>query len=198
MRVLISIICLISSISAFANSLWLYLEKARKRAPHNADINYNLDSIVTPSTFDNVSINTSKGIGSAIGSVARLKSVNFWSWLAFILCLCGFSSLIAYRILKAVKFKKITFYTGISILFIGLLCFGASYLHRSYLAQNNLAVIMINKSMVMSEPSDNSENLFELHEGTTVNIIDSNTEWMRIEVNQKQGWMLKEGLAIVD
>jgi len=56
--------------------------------------------------------------------------------------------------------------------------------------KNQPAIIFAESTEVKSEPNMGSESAFELHEGTKVQIIGSDQDWVRIELaDGKDGWM---------
>lgn len=172
----------------------LYLEKAHKLAPNDDDISYNLDSIANPALLDKTEIIPAKGINGAMVSVVASKGKNFWSWVAILLCGFGFLSLIAYLFVGTTKLKQIAFYSGITSIVIGIIAVGLAYFHKSHLNNHDKGVIMSQTVEILNEPSTNAEMLFELHEGTTVEIVEENDEWYRIEIDKLQGWISKQDL----
>lgn len=166
-----------------------YYEKAKKIAPFSEDLNYNLDSIVVPSTLDRVAQNESRGVKSAVNGVILSKHRNFWSWSSLVLIIFGFFSLFYFYFAKKNVIKKIAFYTGISFILLGVICVIFSFAQKDVMTGVDKAIVMETSAEVLSEPSENAQELFVLHEGTAVDIIDSNSEWIRIEVDNKQGWM---------
>jgi tetratricopeptide (TPR) repeat protein len=172
----------------------LYLEKAHKLAPNDEDIIYNLDSIANPALLDKTEIIPAKGINAAMVSVVASKGKNFWSWTAILLCGFGFLSLCAFLFVGTSKLKQIAFYSGITAIVLGIVAIGLAYFHKNHLNSHEKGVIMSESVEILNEPSANAEMLFELHEGTTVEIIEENNEWYRIEIDKLQGWMSKEDL----
>ena len=60
---------------------------------------------------------------------------------------------------------------------------------------NKFAIVFSPKVEVMSAPSKQSTELFNLHIGTKVKISDSINNWINIVLeNGKKGWILKENI----
>ncbi len=174
-----------------------YFEKALKLDPNNEDLQYNIDSIANPSLLDNIQYSESKGIKKAVYSIILGHSNNFWSNLSLILWITGFILLAIYWFVKKRKFQMLSFYSGVTILSLALIAITFAFLHKSYVQNHQKAVVLKPEVEILSEPSDNAEMLFELHEGTTVELIDLNNEWCRIEVDNQQGWVLKKHLGLI-
>ena len=57
------------------------------------------------------------------------------------------------------------------------------------------AVIFAESSDVRNEPTLQGETVFILHEGTKVQVLDQDDEWLRIRlVDGKDGWILRDDL----
>ena len=68
--------------------------------------------------------------------------------------------------------------------------FAAFSQHRD-LTHRNTAVILAPSVVVKSSPSDRSTDLFLIHEGSKVEILDNSMkEWMEVKFEEgKQGWI---------
>ncbi|MGB5667625.1 MAG: SH3 domain-containing protein, partial [Maribacter sp.] len=57
------------------------------------------------------------------------------------------------------------------------------------------AIIFANEVRIKSEPNERSEQIFVLHEGTKVNILEELNEWKKIKiVDGKTGWVTSESI----
>ena len=57
------------------------------------------------------------------------------------------------------------------------------------------AIIFAIESNVKSEPNERSENVFLLHEGTKVNVLEELDNWKKIKLlDGKIGWILEDSL----
>ncbi len=174
-----------------------YFEKALKLDPNNEDLQYNIDSIANPSLLDNVQYSESKGIKKAVYSVILGHSKNFWSTLGLILWISGFGLLGIYWFVKKRLLQMIGFYSAITCILVALIAITFTFMHKSHLQNHQKAVVMKSEVDILTEPSDNAEMIFQLHEGTTIELIDENKDWCRIEVDNQQGWVLKKHLALI-
>jgi uncharacterized protein YgiM (DUF1202 family) len=66
--------------------------------------------------------------------------------------------------------------------------------------RNNPAIVFAQESDVKTEPNLRSENAFQLHEGTKVQVLDNyNDTWTKIEItNGKQGWIPSEDIKLLN
>ena len=92
-------------------------------------------------------------------------------------------------------------YFGLSIILIvfAVGAFSFSVWQKNEYIRADSAIIMTPVSSVKSSPSeDGSKDLFILHEGTKVSILDSVGEWHNIELaDGRQGWVLSSDIEVI-
>ena len=90
--------------------------------------------------------------------------------------------------------KKFYFsFSLLSMLFL-ILSFSVSSLKSSIKKEEIFGIIFDRKIEIWAEPNFRSENLFSLHEGTKVQVLDSLQEWKKIKIaNGSEGW-IKEAI----
>ena len=60
------------------------------------------------------------------------------------------------------------------------------------------AVVMLPVSNVKSAPNATGNNLFILHEGSKVEILEEAGKWLRIEISDgRQGWIQKSDVEVI-
>ena len=65
-------------------------------------------------------------------------------------------------------------------------------------ASNDYAVVMVPVSNVKSAPNSTGNNLFILHMGTKIQILEEVQNWIRIELaDGRQGWMQSPDVEII-
>ena len=117
-------------------------------------------------------------------------SSNTWSVLFFIFLALTLTLTVLF-FLGSGRSKKISFYAGIVTLVIAVLCVDFAQWQRTDSIKNNSAIIMRAVSSIKSSPNSvSAKDLFVLHEGTKVKILDSVGEWSNIELSDgRQGWI---------
>ena len=90
-----------------------------------------------------------------------------------------------------VIFRRCGFYGAIVALLLSLGTYGLALWQRNSCLKADYAVVMIPVSSVKSSPSsESSKDLFILHEGTKVQILDSVGQWKNISLSDgRQGWI---------
>lgn len=74
-------------------------------------------------------------------------------------------------------------------------CFAVSFQQYSYHKNKREAIVFVKKIAVQSEPIQDSEDVFTLHEGTKVSVIDQVDFWKKIKLaDGRIGWLKSENI----
>lgn len=170
----------------------LYYEKARKIAPNDKDINFNL-RLANLKTTDKIEEMPEFFITKWWHAFILLFSVHTLSVISILLVIAGFLALIFYLFSPAVSLKKLSFYSGIIMIFLGLTAVFMANRQAYYFSVHRQAVIFDNSATVKSGPALSSKDLFVIHEGTKVQVQGNRDGWIKIELaNGNVGWINEE------
>lgn len=167
----------------------LYYEKALKLDPGNEDIKTNLQ-IANLAIVDKIEPIPQSFILRWWNALKSLFAVDGWAWVsiasfAMLLC-CLFLFLMARRI----AWRKLGFFAGILLLLVLALSVVFSIEKSHDLNHQDEAIVMTPTVTAKSSPSVTSVDLFVLHEGTKVRILDSTEEWSKIKIaDGSVGWL---------
>jgi len=169
----------------------LYYEKALKLSPGNLNILHNLKLANKRVSDKNKVIDSAPWYDWFLTWVSNAP--NYWAYNSVYLFIIGSLLLILFLFSKSRKLKKLTFYTAVIALILGVFSIVFSGFHKNRLTTIEEAVIFKPSIDLMSEPTENSSVSFVLHEGTKVKIIDETELWYRIRFgNGKIGWLQKK------
>ena len=169
----------------------LYYEKALKLSPGNLNILHNL-KLANKRISDKNKVNNSVRLNDWFFTWL-INTPNYWAYNSVYLFIIGSLLLILYLFSKSRKLKKLTFYTAVISLILGIFSIVFSGFHKSRLMSHEEAVIFKPSIDLMSEPTPNSSVSFVLHEGTKVKILDETELWYEIRFSDgKIGWLQKE------
>jgi tetratricopeptide (TPR) repeat protein len=169
----------------------LYYEKALKLSPGGVNILHNL-KLANKRVSDKNKVNDSVRLNDWFFTWVS-NAPNYWAYNSVYLFIIGSLLLILYLFSKSRKLKKLTFYTAVISLILGILSIVFSGFHKSRLMSIEEAVIFKPSIDLMSEPTENSSVSFVLHEGTKVKILDATKLWYEIRFSDgKIGWLQKE------
>lgn len=166
-----------------------YYEKALKLDPSNEDARTNLE-IANLAIVDKIEPVPQSFIVRWWRSLRAMCSSDRWAWwsvAAFALLLvCAFMFFRSRRI----GLRKLGFFMGLIFLVVfALSVVFAAQLRHSATTQDQ-AIIMSPTVTVKSSPAEASVDLFVLHEGTKVTIMESSNGWNKVRIaNGSIGWL---------
>ncbi len=172
----------------------LYYEKAKKLAPNDADINYNL-SIANTMIVDKIDKIPELFFKKWWHYFYNLFNADVWAMLSII----SFAVLVAFLGLFILgggrKTKRIAFFFGLLFLFTSAVSFGLASQKYYYTKQHSEAIIFTPTITAKSSPSDSAVDLFVIHEGTKVSVLDKVDNWVKIKIsNGSIGWLPSKSL----
>ena len=175
----------------------LYYERALQLDPNNEDILYNLE-IARSYVVDKIESLPGFFLTRWIHSIARLMSSNGWA----ILSISSFVSLLLFIILyfftKRAEIKRLSFWLGGLLLFISVSSIWFSSIQKNQIVNQKEAIIFAPSVTVKSSPDENSTDVFQLHEGTKVKIIQKLGSWQEIKLSDgNKGWVKAEVMEII-
>ena len=167
----------------------LYYEKAKKLDPNDEDINFNL-AIANTRIVDKIEPVPEIFFRRWWRTLTNLLGTDTWAMLgtgAFIL----FFILLAFYLLSRVtRIRKTSFYSGLVVLFIALFAFFIALQKYRAFQLDREAIVFTPTITVKSSPNPNSVDLFVIHEGSKVQIMDQVGEWCEIRIaNGSVGWL---------
>ena len=164
-------------------------EKALKLDPSNEEVRTNLE-IANLAIVDKIESVPQSFIERWWRSLRATWSGDLWAWWSVgafaLLLVCVFMFLRSRR----VGLRKLGFFMGIIFLVVyALSVVFAAQLKHSANTQDQ-AIIMAPTVTVKSSPAEASVDLFVLHEGTKVTILETSNGWNKVRIaNGSIGWL---------
>ena len=176
----------------------LYYERALKLNPSNQNAAYNLD-YAGNFVQDKIEPIPEFFLKTGFRKMCWLVSSTTWTVLFFIFLTLLLSCVLLFALTRTGSLRKLGFYAGIAFLLCTALSFSFAGKQRRDALSADSAIIMRPVSSVKSSPSDDSsKDLFILHEGTKVRLLDSVGEWENISLSDgRQGWIRSDNLEII-
>ena len=175
----------------------LFYERAKKLAPDDEDVNFNLQ-IAKLKTVDKIEPVPQFFMEEWVDSISELFSLQAWTALGLIFAWLAFTFLAAFLMIWSPLWKKTFFAAGIISFVIMAASIFFAYEENTELTADDSAIVFTPSVYVKSSPSDEGTNLFILHEGTKVQILDEVGEWQKIRIaDGNVGWLPKESVEII-
>jgi len=172
----------------------LNYERAKILAPHNKDINYNLE-LARTYVVDKIDELTEVFYLRWYKNIVQIFSSNTWAIvtiIAFMIFLVLFS---VYLYSKSYLSKKIAFWLSVLLLLIWLCAFAFSRSGNKLATDHNKAIVFNPSVTGLSSPDESGTELFLIHEGTKVTVVDELNEWTEILLSSgTKGWLLSSSI----
>jgi hypothetical protein len=170
-------------------SATLYYEKAKKLNPKDEDINFNL-SLAYSRVIDKIVPVPEFFLKKWWRQVLQITGPDGWARgiiISFIFFLMFAATFILSR---TVLIRKVAFWGGTLLLAMTVFCFiFVSQSNRQFYDEVE-GIIFTPTVTVKSSPSENSVDLFVIHEGTKVRILDELDGWTEVRIaNGSVGWI---------
>lgn len=172
----------------------LYYEKAKKLDPNDEDINFNL-SIANSMIVDKIEQVPEMFYKKWWNYFYNAFSEDTWTMLSLVSWIILLFFIGLFLITKTRSIKKLAFYMGLLFLLITIGTFGLSSQKYYYTKENKEAIIFTPTITAKSSPTISSVDLFVIHEGTKVQILDAVQGWVKIKIrNGSIGWLQGDSL----
>ena len=175
----------------------LNYEKALKLKPDNEDALFNL-AMANKLTVDKIDRLPELFIGSTWRNLVTSRTVENWAYYAIGLIFLSLLFFVSYLLINQVLIKKTGFYAGLFFLGLSMFTFLMASQHNSIVKKSTEAIIFSPTITIQSEPNENAEKLFTLHEGTKVTLLEKNNEWRKIKLpNGNIGWIISSEIKSI-
>lgn len=166
-----------------------YYEKALKLAPNNEDIKHNIE-VVNSKLTDKVEMVPELFYKRWWSQVINLMNIDTLAILNIILLSVALLLIAVYFAASNILIRKISFWSGIFLLFIFSIGVVAASQRNKYLNNQYEAIVFTETVNIKSSPDENSKDIFVLHEGTKVKLLDLVAGWQEIRIaNGSVGWI---------
>ena len=174
----------------------LNYERALKLDPSYSDARYNLD-FAQSFTQDKIEAVPEFILESVGRKMCYTLGSDTWAVLFLVfLALTAVCALVFLLGASTVR-RRIGFYCGIVFLLLSLLCLDFSAWQKRDYGKKDSAIVMLPVSSVKSSPSG-GKDLFVIHEGTKVKILDSVGDWQNISLaDGRQGWIETSAIEVI-
>jgi len=166
-----------------------YYEKALKLDPSNEDVQTNL-AIANHAIVDKIEPVPQSFIVRGWRNARASLSGDQWAWCSIVFFALLLVSVFLFLRSRKTGMRKLGFFAGIVFLLVFTLSvvFAAQLKHAS--ETQDQAIIMAPTVTVKSSPNEASVDLFVLHEGSKVTVLETSNGWNKVKIaNGSVGWL---------
>ena len=176
----------------------LYYERAYLLDPSDPDIRFNLD-LARTKTVDKVNAVNQLFIVVWFKKLLAVLDVNGWAVMTVILFALTIILTGVLLFSKKSGLRKISFSFSVFFLLLSILSFIFATTQMGNIRERDTAIIMSPSVTVKSTPTSAGTDLFIIHEGRKVKILDSSMkEWVEIRLEDgNTGWIPVDVMEII-
>lgn len=175
----------------------LNYEKAKKLDPTHVDIQYNI-TIANSRITDKVEPIPELFYKRWWKSFLNIMNTDQFAIALILLLLICFIAAAFYLTSRVLMVRKVAFWGGLSILMIFFITLYATQQKYHYLKNHHEAIVFSPTVTVKSSPDISSKDLFVIHEGLKVELLDKIGEWQEIRIaNGSVGWLKTSDLKLI-
>lgn len=175
----------------------LYYERAKRLSPSDEDIDFNL-KLSNLRVVDKIDPIPKFFVIEWWYSISNTFNSEKWSMMAIISSWIFVLTVIVFRLINILFLRKLMIPVIIISIISILLTFLFSYTQYRYENDKTIGIIFAQNVSVKSSPDEAGTDLFVIHEGVKVKILDSLNEWRKIKLaDGKVGWIPINSIEII-
>lgn len=172
----------------------LNYERALLLDPSDSDIKYNLE-MSRKMIKDKIEAIPQFFLDKWINNIIMMQSSDSWAWFSGITFILVLIALLMFFFTSSSSVKKFTFTISILLIIISAIAMGFSYSQKKRLEKREHAIIFSPSVTIKGSPDESGTDLFLLHEGTKVKILETLGEWANIQLSDgNEGWISLEAI----
>ncbi len=172
-------------------------EKALKLNPRFEDARFNLQ-LARLRTVDKMEAPKRSVISVWWRDLLRSRSADQWALISTVLIWIAFFLAVPYLFSGRRRIRVFAFFSALFFLFLTLLVFFLNIENYRINKNSREAIVFAPNAYVKSEPGRSATDLFIIHEGSKVKVLDAAGQWYRIQLSDdKQGWIPAEAVRVI-
>ena len=174
-----------------------YYEKALQLNPNDKEIQDNL-VFAQNMTIDAIDKVPQVGFSRIINNMVNTFGVDTWAKIAISSVILFVLLFLLYHFSYVTSRKRIAFVTSILSLLVACFSITMAFQKEMLNKKDNPAIVFAQESRVKSEANRVSEEVFRLHEGTKVQVLETYEDWNKIQLSDNStGWIPSEDIKLL-
>jgi tetratricopeptide (TPR) repeat protein len=172
-------------------------ERALLLDPGDSDIRHNLRFAQTR-TIDRINTAGDLFLANWFRGIRNVFSSNQWTTTGIVLFILFLACVAGYLFMRPLWARKSAFYAGIALFLLMITANIFAFSQKNERIRRDSAIVMAGAATVNASPDANSNQLFELHEGTKVKIRNSDGNWFEIQIaDGSVGWIHQQSVEVI-
>lgn len=174
-----------------------YYEKALQLSPNDKEIANNL-AFAKNMTIDAIDKVPEVGFSRITKNIVNTFNADTWSKIAIGGVLLFVLLFLMYHFSYGTSRKRIAFIVSVLSLLIGCFSVAMAFQKDRLNTKDNPAIVFAQESRIKVDPNQTSEEVFRLHEGTKVQVLESYEDWKKIQLSDNStGWIPSKDIKLL-
>lgn len=170
----------------------LNYERALRIAPGYSDARYNLE-FANQKVIDNIEMTDSFFLKKWLSALMKTMTSNGWFYISVVTFVFTLIAFLMFIFGNSRLIRKSFFYAGFVGLLISVSSILFSSIRKNQMESHREAIIMSGVVVIKGAPDKSGTDLYQLHEGTKVSVIDTLGDWYEVRLgNGNVGWVEKD------
>jgi len=175
----------------------LCYERAKKLLPGDEDVEFN-HSIANLKIVDKIEVMPRLFFYNWIDAVINFFNCDGWAVAGVSSLALAFLLFVLFRITEKEGLRKLFFYLGLLLIVFAVKSFWFANIQYKEATGENTAIIFTPSVNVKSSPDANGTNLFVIHDGTKVELLDKVGDWSKVKLSDgKLGWVETGSFVVI-
>ena len=177
----------------------LCYERALRLDPSDKDVRYNLE-FARSYTQDHIDEVPEFFLKTWARRVSYLMGADAWAGICLLCFALALALALVFLLSRRSTARRLGFFGAIAALIISVMALSAALSQRKAYFRSDAAIVLRPVTSAKSSPgaSLSSTDLFVLHEGTKVKVLDAVGDWMQVEIaDGRQGWLPAADIEII-
>ncbi|HHN48283.1 MAG TPA: tetratricopeptide repeat protein [Bacteroidales bacterium] len=167
----------------------LYYERAKRLAPRDENIRFNLE-LARTRTIDKIESIPELFYERWFRSLLSIHHADGWGKLSIVFIFLAMALAVVFLLTIRRWLRVLSFYLGLVFIIFSLITLAFAFTQHYQRTVKAEAIVFDPTVTVKSSPSEGSIDLFVIHEGTKVRITDRVGEWMEVRIaSGSMGWL---------
>jgi tetratricopeptide (TPR) repeat protein len=175
----------------------LNYERALLIDPNDKDIIYNLE-LANSQIADRINSVGEFFLTTWVKRFISMADSDLWAWSGLLLFAVALVALGFFLYANTTLVKRMGFFAGIIFILLSITTLSFSYSQKSRQVNRSEGIVFAPTLNVKSSPDTSGTDLFVIHEGTKVRILDKLGSWLKVVIKDgSEGWIPANEIEII-
>lgn len=169
-------------------------ERALLLDPKDEEIRHNI-ALARQYVVDEIDVLPELLIKKWYRTFITIITIDQWAYISIVFFILALLLFLTYLFAHAINLRRFAFWTAVLFILFSVSTYVFAYHLKKNVYDHNYAIILSPSVTIKGSPDNSGTDLFQLHEGTKVEIIDRLGEWREIRLSDGNvGWLKTEDL----